>query len=135
MTMFSVYEKSNGVLIGPAMPGADGAVLLNQSQSKAWSELKKLGRAARLDGDRVVEYMGWDGPAGERFRMQRDNVLYKDIDNMIKKCVDAEARGAAGASELLLEWRNYREAVRDIPENFPDAGSVIWPAEPKRPDF
>lgn len=134
MTTFSVYEKSNSVLLGPAMPGADGAVLLNQSQSLAWELLVKSGRAARFDGDSVVEYMGWDGPAGERVRKQRDGML-GTVDNMIHKCADASARGAAGAAELELEWRNYREALRNIPETFPDAGSVIWPNKPKRPDF
>lgn len=135
MTMFSVYEKSNGVLLGPAMPGAEGSVLLNQSQSITWASLQKSGRAARFDGDAIVEYMGWDGPAGARVKAQRKAMLDESVDNNINKCADAAARGAAGAGELELEWRNYREALRDIPESFPDAGSVIWPNKPKRPDF
>ena len=134
MTTYSVFEKSNGVLVGPAMPGSDGSVILNQLQSQAWSQLQQSGRAARFEGGSVVEYMGWDGPAGERVRNQRDGML-GTVDNMIHKCADAASRGAAGASELEAEWRSYREAVRDIPENFADAGSFIWPTEPKRPNF
>ena len=39
---------------------------------------------------------------------------------------------------LTQEWRDYRQALRDLPENFPNPtydainglGNVTWPTEP-----
>jgi hypothetical protein len=28
------------------------------------------------------------------------------------------------------KWKSYREALRDLPENYPNADDVIWPTEP-----
>lgn len=134
ITNFSVYAKSNGVLLGPAMPGASGAVFLNQLQSRAWSELQKVGRMARFEGDDIVEYMGWEGPAGARVRDERERLLLS-VDKVVYKCEDARIRGISGAEALEIEWRDYRQALRDIPETFGDAGLVIWPSQPSKPDF
>lgn len=135
MTNICVYVKPNGVLVGPANPGADGSVFLNQLQSAQWVELQMAGKAACFEGESVVEYMGWDGPAGQRIREIRERLLYRRIDNYIKDCEDAASEGIAGADELEKEWRRYRRALRKIPETFNDAEAVIWPTEPKRPDF
>jgi len=28
------------------------------------------------------------------------------------------------------QWKSYRQELRDLPQNFPDANDVIWPTEP-----
>lgn len=28
------------------------------------------------------------------------------------------------------KWKSYRKALRDLPENYPNADDVIWPTEP-----
>ncbi len=31
------------------------------------------------------------------------------------------------------EWKTYRQALRDLPETYPDANNIIWPEQPAPP--
>ena len=34
------------------------------------------------------------------------------------------------SSEKKIEFAEYRQALRDLPQNFPDPNDVIWPGKP-----
>lgn len=34
------------------------------------------------------------------------------------------------AAGKKAEWATYRQSLRDIPQDFPSPGDVVWPAEP-----
>lgn len=33
-------------------------------------------------------------------------------------------------AEKKAEWATYRQSLRNIPQDFPDPGDVVWPTEP-----
>lgn len=55
-----------------------------------------------------------------------------------KKLKETDWMSAQDRPTLTQEWRDYRQALRDLPENFPNPtydainglGNVTWPTEP-----
>jgi hypothetical protein len=60
-------------------------------------------------------------PTWEQIRSQRDTLL-KDSDWSVAS--DATPKPSKEA------WLTYRQALRDLPQNFEDSSEVIWPEKP-----
>lgn len=60
-------------------------------------------------------------PTWEEIKKKRD-VLLKDSDWSV--AADANPKPSKEA------WLNYRQALRDVPQNFSDPSKVIWPKTP-----
>ena len=77
-----------------------------------------LDREAEID--RVVEEAIEEEPSeDEAVREERDQLL-EDTDWIILRYLDQ-------GDEVPLEWKEYRQALRDIPEQEGFPGSVDWP--------
>jgi hypothetical protein len=53
------------------------------------------------------------------------NTLFIDADNLVNTALDK------GVDVTL--FRQYRQALRDIPQTFSDAQDVVWPTKPLLP--
>lgn len=67
-------------------------------------------------------------PTAEEVRAQRDRLL-AETDWVVTKAVEQNAQDGLGV-QIPVVWLNYRQALRDIPQQpgFPD--NVTWPTAP-----
>ena len=62
----------------------------------------------------LISNISWDD-----IKKQRDELLNKsDID--VLKCIENNA-------SCSIQLKNYRQALRDIPQKYTDANSIVWP--------
>ena len=84
------------------------------------------GETVEMDADETADYLKrveeWDSEATDRamaaLRRQRDGLL-----------ADTDFYALADVT-LSDDMKNYRQALRDLPENTPDPANVIWPTKP-----
>jgi len=55
---------------------------------------------------------------------QRDSLLV-EADSLVNKAMDNDVD--------VTPFRQYRQALRDIPQTFSDAQDVVWPTKPSLP--
>ena len=68
-----------------------------------------------------------DARAWDAVRAERDRLLAA-CDWATLKAVDASNDGLG--INLPQVWVNYRQALRDVPQNFPTPDDVVWPTPP-----
>ena len=81
-----------------------------------------LDRDAEID--RIVKEAIEEEPSEDKVVRDKRNELLEDTDWVILRYLDQ-------GDEVPLEWKEYRQALRDIPEQEGFPGSVDWPAIPK----
>lgn len=64
----------------------------------------------------MLNQVKWDEIREDRSR------LLNDADKLVNVAEDAGIDSAV--------YRNYRQALRDIPQNFDDPDAVVWPEKP-----
>ena len=67
-------------------------------------------------------------PTAEEIRAQRDTLL-AESDWVVTKAIEQNAQDGLGV-QIPVVWLDYRQALRDIPQQagFPD--NVTWPTQP-----
>jgi hypothetical protein len=58
-----------------------------------------------------------------KLRRERDRRLREETDGMMHSDVPM-------SPAKRDEWKAYRQALRDLPENTPDPDNIVWPTEP-----
>lgn len=79
----------------------------------------------KYSGDKTApEYQQFKAIGWEMVRLERDSLL-SVVDKQIESAIDS------GADVTLL--RQYRQALRDIPQTFTNPEDVVWPQKPSLP--
>jgi len=66
-------------------------------------------------GNNLSSELKWDSIRGERNRILSESDWTQLSDSVVDK----------------LLWANYRQLLRDIPQNFQSPDSVVWPTRPE----
>ena len=79
-----------------------------------------------IDEPSQADVDGWRADAIEAYkwvdiRMQRDQLL-RDTDYIV--LADYEVDDGEG-------WLSYRQALRDMPQDYPNADDIVWPEPPE----
>ena len=74
--------------------------------------------------DSIVEEAIEEEPSEDEVVRDKRNRLLKDTDWIILRYLDQ-------GDEVPLEWKEYRQALRDVPEQGGFPGSVDWPIIPE----
>ena len=75
---------------------------------------------------RDAEEQAWADGANDRALAKLRNTR----DQLLKDCDDrflADAPAGRGSQA----WKDYRQALRDLPANTPDPGNPVWPTAPE----
>lgn len=76
----------------------------------------------RWDGSKVVKCDGYDAAKWQGIRRTRNHMISETDWTLMSD-------SPLTASEKT-EWKAYRKALRDLPENYPDPDKLVWPTKP-----
>jgi hypothetical protein len=62
-------------------------------------------------------FVNWDDAKGQR-------------GYLLKNCDWTQLSDSPLSEEKLILWRDYRQALRDIPQTYQNIEDIIWPTEP-----
>lgn len=69
----------------------------------------------------------------EAGRPARDMMaLRRERDRRLAACDWTQVADAALTPEKIAQWRNYRQALRDLPARTLEPGRPAWPTEPEK---
>ncbi|CAK2048050.1 hypothetical protein VCRA2113O326_20497 [Vibrio crassostreae] len=79
----------------------------------------------KYSGDKTApEYEQFKNIGWEMVRSERNSLL---------SVVDKQIESAIDASVDVAQLRQYRQALRDIPQTFTNPEDVVWPQKPSLP--
>lgn len=90
-----------------------------------WASHAENGEEMSTDNPEYLEFVKNSenpAPTWEQIRSQRDSLL---------KDSDWSVAGDANPKPSKEAWLTYRQALRDLPQNFSEPAEVVWPEKPE----
>jgi len=130
MSDYTIYNTSTGVIIANLQADSDSLADLNTPTGHQWIKQKSDSETQRVVDGSIVSKTSTDLVAATLVT-DRYNAESKRLELLAKsdyvQTVDFNAKLSDSAR---TNWQNYRQALRDVPDQSGYPSSITWPTKP-----
>jgi|8_EtaG_2_1085327.scaffolds.fasta_scaffold00100_2 hypothetical protein len=130
MSDYTIYNTSTGVIIANLQADSDSLADLNTPTGHQWIKQKSDSETQRVVDGSIVSKTSTD-LAAATLLTDTYNAESKRLELLAKsdyvQTVDFNAKLSDSAR---TNWQNYRQALRDVPDQSGYPSSITWPTKP-----
>ena len=130
MSDYTIYNTSTGVIIANLQADSDSLADLNTPTGHQWIKQKSDSETQRVVDGSIVSKTSTD-LAAATLLTDTYNAESKRLELLAKSdYVQTVDFNAKLSDSVRTNWQNYRQALRDIPDQAGYPSSITWPTKP-----